>query len=985
MKKFNNNIKNNSPSFAIDRDEFLNLKPSKFLFKFNSSLKLQLQRSRRALPTARSLFCLILLFCFSLSTPPVIAQIHLTQGRQLIQQGKQHYNLEQFTEAIPIWQQAIETLPHNSLNQAIALSNLSLTYQQRGNWEKAQETITKSLTILQSLKNTTEQQRILAQTLEIQGRLFHKTGQSQEALNIWQKAATIHPNLVEKKINQINQAQAMQDLGLYPKACQTLLKTLDLDNKECYISQSEIALIQSEILNNPHNHYKIKALRSLGNVLRVIGDSQQSQKVLQASLKIVQQRNSPQEESKTLLNLGNTERALATRAEEINDIEQLKIHQKQALNYYQKAVNLSSSSLLKIQAKLNQIELLLNQENGNQAEQLFINQENGNQAEQLFINQENGNQAEQLFINQENGNKTEQLFINQDNWEKAEQLLLQISDSIANLPLNRQRIYAQINYTKNLLCLQQKEANCLNPQKPNLSSVDEQTFQKATQILENAAQDAANIQDKHTQSYIEGIIGRLYESRQAWTKAEQYTEIALHDSWQAQASELSYQWQWQQGRLFKAQGKRQKALQAYKQAITTLKSLRSDLVSINPEIQFTFRESIEPVYREYVSLILQPQDNIPTPPENLQLARETIDSLQLAELENFFRLVCLDANPVVIDQVTDEKDPTAAVLYPILLDDRFEIILKLPQQPLRHYTTPINNKKEVERILARLTQSLAQANSQETLPLAQLVYDWLLRPAQEDLAQSQIKTLVFVLDSALRNIPMSVLHDSKEYLIEKYSVALIPSLQLLEPQPLKQRESNILLAGLSEARGNFPSLPFVPEEIELIQEQFPRSTSLFNQAFTNEGFEDTVNSAPFSVVHLATHGQFSSQAEETFVLTWDDRLNVNQLNNLIRSRNSEPIELLVLSACETLTGDKRASLGLAGVAVRAGVRSTLATLWQVNDQTTAILMNQFYATFKNSTVTKANALRQAQLKLLNDPIYKPPHFWAAYVLVGNWL
>ena len=680
----------------------------------------------------------------------------------------------------------------------------------------------------------------------------------------------------------------MQDLGLYPRACQTLLETLDLDNKECYISESEIAVIQSEILTNPHNHYQKKALRSLGNVLRVIGDFQQSQTVLQASLEIVQQGNVPQEERKTLLNLGNIERALANRAKEIKDIEQLEIHQKQAFNYYQKAVNLSSSSLLKIQAKLNQIELLINQEN----------------------------------------------------WNKAEELLRQIPTSIVDLPLNRQKIYAQINYAKNLLCLQQKEANCLNPQKPNLSSVDEQSFQKATQILENAAEDAAKIQDKHTQSYTEGIIGRLYESQQAWTPAEQYTEKALHDSWQAQAPELSYQWQWQQGRLLKAQGKRQQALQAYQQAVTTLKSMRSDLVSINPEIQFTFQESIEPVYREYVSLILQPQGNIATPPENLQLARETIDSLQLAELENFFRLVCLDANPVLIDQVTDEKDSTAAVFYPILLDDRFEIILKLPQQPLRHYTNPINNKKEIERILARLTLSLAQANSQETLPLAQQVYDWLLRPAQEDLAQSQIKTLVFVLDSALRNIPMSVLHDRKEYLVEKYSIALIPSLQLLKPQPLRQRESKVLLAGLSKARGKFPSLPFVPEEIEQIREQFPSSTELFNQAFTNEGFEDAVNSAPFSVVHLATHGQFSSQAEETFVLTWDDRLNVNQLNNLIRSRDSEPIELLVLSACETLTGDHRAALGLAGVAVRAGVRSTLATLWQVNDQTTAILMNQ---------------------------------------------
>ena len=144
------------------------------------------------------------------------------------------------------------------------------------------------------------------------------------------------------------------------------------------------------------------------------------------------------------------------------------------------------------------------------------------------------------------------------------------------------------------------------------------------------------------------------------------------------------------------------------------------------------------------------------------------------------------------------------------------------------------------------------------------------------------------------------------------------------------------------------------------------------------------------MVHLATHGQFSSQADNTFILTWSDRLNINQLNNLLRGRNprnQEPLELLVLSACETLIGDKRATLGLAGIAVRAGARSTVATLWRVNDEATASLMGNFYGELskQSSNVTKAEALRQAQLTLLNDSRFNRPYFWASYVLVGNWL
>jgi len=890
------------------------------------------QPSKLLLRFKRSLLLLIALFSLSLAIPPVFAQIHSTDAKQLLQQGKQLYNSGQFTEAIPIWEKAIEVFPERSFNQATALSNLSLTYQQLGNWEKADETITKSFNILQSQQTTTEQQRILAQTLDIQGQLQYKTGQSQAALNTWQQAALLYSDVKDKKINQINQAQAMQDLGLYPRACQTLLEILGLENSECYISEPEITTLKQEIFKTPSNHYQAKALRSLGNVLRVIGDFQQSEKVLQISLEIAQQQNSPQDESKTLLNLANTERALASRAAEIGDIQQLEIYQKQALNNYQKVAN-QSSSVLKTQAQLNQAELLIEQEQ----------------------------------------------------WVKAEELLIQTQASLANLPLNRETIYVNINYAQNLLCLKQKSLTCLNPQNLNLSSVDQSSFKKSIQILGNAVENAAKLQDKRTESYAVGLIGRLYESRAQWDKANQYTQQALYYSWQAQAPELTYQWQWQQGRLLKAQGKTPEALLVYEQAVKTLKSLRSDLVSINPEIQFTFRESIEPIYREYVSLLLKPQGTAQTPPENLQLARQTIDSLQLAELENFFRLVCLDANPVIIDQVTDEKDPTAAVIYPIILDDRFEIILKLPQQPLRHYTTKIENKEEVEIILAALPKFLNQSNSLQTLPLAQKVYDWLLRPLQEDLNQSQVKTLVFVLDSALRNIPMSVLHDGQKYLIEKYSIALIPSLQLLDPQPFKQNKSQALFAGLSEARGKFAALPFVPQELEQIRGTVPGSIELLNQTFTNKNFKNSLDSAPFSVVHLATHGQFSSQPQDTFILTWDNRLNVNQLNNLIRSKDSQPIELLVLSACETLKGDKRASLGLAGIAVRAGARSTLATLWQVNDEGTAFLMSQFYQALQDPTVTKADALRLAQLALLNDPRFKQPYFWAPYVLVGNWL
>jgi CHAT domain-containing protein len=256
-----------------------------------------------------------------------------------------------------------------------------------------------------------------------------------------------------------------------------------------------------------------------------------------------------------------------------------------------------------------------------------------------------------------------------------------------------------------------------------------------------------------------------------------------------------------------------------------------------------------------------------------------------------------------------------------------------------------------------------------------------------ELRNSKSETLVFVLDGSLRNIPMAALYDGKQYLVENYSIALAPGLQMVDPRPLKQEQLKALTAGLTQARLGFSALPNVERELEQIKSEVP-SQVLLNQQFTSTAFQNQVNSRSFPVVHLATHGVFSSNADKTFILAWDKPIKVNELNNLLRTRDQsrpDTIELLVLSACQTAKGDTRAALGLAGVAVRAGARSTVASLWSINDESTALLMSQFYQELANQSLSKAEALRRAQLALLKNPQYQRPLFWAPYVLIGNWL
>jgi CHAT domain-containing protein len=164
------------------------------------------------------------------------------------------------------------------------------------------------------------------------------------------------------------------------------------------------------------------------------------------------------------------------------------------------------------------------------------------------------------------------------------------------------------------------------------------------------------------------------------------------------------------------------------------------------------------------------------------------------------------------------------------------------------------------------------------------------------------------------------------------------------------------------------------------------SSTILNQQFTSAALAKLVQRGSANIVHLATHGQFSSRQEDTFLLTWEGRINVKQLSELLRNReNRQAIDLLVLSACDTASGDDRATLGLAGLAVKSGARSTLATLWPVKDKAAALLMTQFYEHLREPGMTKAEALQKAQVDVLSETDFAHPFFWSTFVLVGNWL
>jgi CHAT domain-containing protein len=790
--------------------------------------------------------------------------------------------------------------------------------------------------------------------LAIQGKELYEAGHFDAAAKVWQQAADTYAQAGDHEgVTQslINIAEALQALGLYPRACNTLLQAFEIEALDCQklIQENENRQQQDSLIKTlaaqPNSLNKAIGLRSLGDVFQRLDNLELSAKVLQLSWNVAKKLPSPQDESAALLSLGNTERALGNRAraafggaslmpQDSTSKQKLtpldcphrpsrgaaeKFYQR-AAKFYQQAATESALPITWIQAQLNHLNVLL---------------------------------------------ETNALSETQDLWPR-------IQSKLKDLPSSQTAVYAQINLVQSLTCLKQG------------ATTNAPSWREIAQVLATSIRQARSLGEQRAESYTLGYLGWLYAQTQNLTSAQDLTQQALILAQAIQASDIAYQWQWQLGHLLRTQGNLKGAIAAYTEAVNTLQSLRSDLAATSPNVQFSFHESVEPLYRQLVDLLLQSE----TSQQNLKQARAQIEALQVAELENLLKCSLQIAKSAPIDLAVD---PKAAVIYPIILNDRIEVILSLYNQPLRHYSKSLPQEQNIADLLSTLRENLQRPNRAGPgfLKLSQQLYSWLIAPVEAELERSGVKTLVFVLDGPLRNIPMAALHDGQRYLIEKYAVALSPSLQLLEPKPLS-RELEILAAGISQKIPGFPApaLPKVKEELDRIS-QVTKSLVLRNQDFTRRDLENKINSRPFSVVHLATHGQFSSKPDQTYIRAWDERVNINELNTLLQSREqnrSDAIELLVLSACETAEGDRRAALGLAGVAVRAGARSTLATLWQVNDKSTAELMAQFYETLSNpgdSTATKAKALQSAQLKLVRR--YAAPFYWAPYVLVGNWL
>lgn len=511
-----------------------------------------------------------------------------------------------------------------------------------------------------------------------------------------------------------------------------------------------------------------------------------------------------------------------------------------------------------------------------------------------------------------------------------------------------------------------------------LSLPDQDT--NASLLLSDAALSSQQREDQRLLSYALGYQGLLAEQQHHDDMALNFTAQAAFAAQQASAPESLYLWEWQSARIRQRQNMSTEALAAYRRAVFNLQSVRTDIGAGS-----AFREKVAPLFIAFSDLLLK-QAHIETDAHRIQMllleTRALLEQLKAAELQDYFQDRCVanfKAKSIGLEEITQHT----AVLYPVLLPDRTELLVEFADG-LRQFVIPVGNEQLNDEI-HDFRKKLEKRTTFQYLRPARQLYHWLISPILAELHQHQIDTLVIVPDGALRNIPLAALNDDQRYLIEEFAVATTPGLSLTDPHALPAEHLQVLLTGLTEPVQQFPGLPNVAMELDYIHSQYG-GTILKDSDFRLTTMAQTMEDTHYRIVHIASHGQFDQNPNKTFVLTYDNKLTMDLLERYISigKFRDEPVELLTLSACQTAVGDDRAALGLAGVAVKAGARSALASLWFINDQSSSHLVRNFYQQLKMHQ-TKAGALQKAQLEMLNDPRYRHASYWAPFLIIGNWL
>jgi CHAT domain-containing protein len=506
---------------------------------------------------------------------------------------------------------------------------------------------------------------------------------------------------------------------------------------------------------------------------------------------------------------------------------------------------------------------------------------------------------------------------------------------------------------------------------------------KAYETSENALKISGENGDLSAQSLALGSMGKARELSGDLKSALDLTMKAILKASSVDSDTALMRFHWQAGRILGKSGRIDEAVESCREAVYHLEKIRPEISSECRGNPLAFREIIQPVYNELISLLLKRAESRQHNISDLDEVIKTVEKLKTEEIKDYFRDDCITSMQSVVSDNNGIPAGTS-VIYPVIMPEELVILVK-SEKKTAYFKSGISSD-DLAQTVEKLRERLSDPGNRYYLRDSRKLYDLLVKPAEKYLENEKTDTVIFVPDGVLRSIPLAALHDGRQYLVEKYAVGTTPGLSLTAPAPLKKDGSGFLAAGLTEAVQGFSGLPGVSGELEIMESRFD-AKALKNMAFSENNLEASLEQAPYSILHIASHGVFDRDPDKTFILTYQGRMNMKGLGRLITNPEIKaPVELITLSACETAAGDERSALGLAGVAIRSGAKSALASLWFVDDDATSKLISGFYDNLeKGKDISKAKALQEAQKTLIRDKHYSHPALWAPFLVIGNWL
>lgn len=521
---------------------------------------------------------------------------------------------------------------------------------------------------------------------------------------------------------------------------------------------------------------------------------------------------------------------------------------------------------------------------------------------------------------------------------------------------------------------------------------------------------AEQTQQQRVMAEVSAKLAMVYAWQDRKQEALVLTERALEAAQELGHKEFLAQLSAQKGDLLQQLGDSRHALEAYQLAVDNLYAVRSDLPITLPDGRNLLNTVIDPIYRNYVDLLLQQAtlDSSDDAKAQLVKAIDSMEAIKEADMQDFFLGRCSVGSQH--EQTWQNRNlKNTAVLYPILLKDRIELVVKTEHSLIRRIVkVPL---EQVQSQAQTLVEALQQGKDYRAS--SKRLYEWLFLPIKQEIQQAAPSVLLYVPDRSLRSVPLAALSDGHGFVIEQYGVVTLPSLDLQNLAATRltdEKDVRTLLAGLSKPDGasidQLPSsvaeklvedkplareqmveelsLPSVEMEINSVADR-GASTKLLNKEFTADALMSDIETGRYGKVHIASHGYFGKNAKESFIMAYDKNMTLLDIKDTLETEalKSKPIELLTLSACKTSVGDDRMLLGFSGLAVKSNVLSAVGSLWSINDDATMEFMRLFYDGMSKS-LNKAQAVREAQMTMIKNKKFKHPFFWAPFILIGNW-